>query len=579
MRTIVKTGLALLVCLAFSFRASAQEIRALDIMVTFNQDGSARVDQRWNVNVVRGTEWYIPIGSLHGIEVDSLQVWEGNLAFESDGHHWDSDRSREAKAGRCGIIDKSDGVELCWGQGAFGDHEWIVSYRLRNLVQGYDDFDGFNFMFVNPEMIAGVDSLWLFLRPGPEFDKKWTRDDTKFWGFGFDGDLEWAPDSSGVVVTNSAPMSMYDDVIVMMQFNKGVFQPALVNMEDTFAEHRDRALEGSDYYEEKEPLWATILAWVVIIGILLLIGWPAIAFIVGLLALIPWKKIFQPFYKKKYFGKGKITSYWRDVPLDGNLPAAWWLFKHGTRDEINKSSEVMGALFLRWVFQGRLDVVKDDNSSQVNLAFVKGKEEDLPTDAFENKIFQAVRAAAGENGILESGELKKAAQKADSALHNIAGTLEKYGSAYMQRNNYIAGSGCSESGKQRAEELVGLKNFLNDFTLSKERYADEVRLWKEYLVYAQFHGIAAKVAKQFKDLIPKDLADAGFDTAKLLRAISSTSSYCSTVFAPPKPVHTYKSYSGSSSSHSYSRSSGGGGHSSRSGGGGHSGGGRGGGSR
>jgi len=126
---------------------------------------------------------------------------------------------------------------------------------------------------------------------------------------------------------------------------------------------------------------------------------------------------------------------------------------------------------------------------------------------------------------------------------------------------------------------VGIKNFLDDFTLSKERYAEEVKLWKEYLVYAQFHGIASKVAKQFTKLIPKDLASAGFDTTQILRAITTTASYSSRLFAPPAPPkRSYSSYSGSSSS-SYTRSSGGGGHSSHSGGGGHSGGGRGGGSR
>ena len=577
MRTIVKTCLALLACIAFLVPAPAQEIRSLDIMVTFNPDGSAEVDQLWKVTIVRGTEWYIPIENLHGIEVDSLKVWENNIPFASDGHNWDSDRTREEKAHRCGIIDKSDGVELCWGQGEYGDHEWLVSYQLRNLVQGYDDFDGFNYMFVNPEMIAGVDSLWLYLRPGEGFEKKWTPEDTKFWGFGFDGDLEWAADSSGVVVTNSGPMSIYDDVVVMMQFNKGVFQPALVNMEDTFQAHRDRALEGSDYYEPERDVWAEVLAWILIIGICLVICWPVVVIIIGLIAMIPFKKIFLPPLKKKFFGAGKVNSYWRDVPLDGNLPAAWWLYKHGTRDNIDKTTDVMGALFLRWILQGRLNVVRDEESAQVNLAIVDNQEP--PADDFESYIFRAVRTAAGKNGILESGELKTAAQQSGSVLHGMPGTLEKYGKNYLIRNNLVSGEQCTELGRQKAAELVGIKNFLNDFTLSKERYAEEVKLWKEYLVYAQFHGIASKVAKQFSKLIPKDLASAGFDSTQILRAISATSSYSSRIFAPPAPPkRSYSSYSGSSSS-SYTRSSGGGGHSSHSGGGGHSGGGRGGGSR
>ena len=578
MRTIVKFGLALLACLAFLFPATAQEIRSLDIMVTFNPDGSAEVNQLWKVNVVRGTEWYIPIENLHGIEVDSLKVWENSIPFASDGHHWDSDRTREEKTRRCGIIDKSDGVELCWGQGELGDHEWLVSYQLRNLVQGYDDFDGFNHMFVNPEMVAGVDSLWMYFRQGEGFAKKWTPEDTKFWGFGFDGDLRWAADTSGVLVTNDEPMSMFDDVVVMMQFNKGVFQPALVNMDDTFEKHRDRALEGSDYYEPERDIWAEILAWILIIGICLVFCWPVVVVIIGLIAMIPFKKMFLPPLKKKIFGAGKIKDYWRDIPLDGDLPAAWWLYKHGTRDEIDKTTSVMGALFLRWIFKGWLEVVRDQESGKANLVIVN-TEGEIQASTFETTMYRAVRAAAGKNGILEAGELKEAAQKSGNALHGISKTLENFGSSYLSRNNLLLGGVCTERGKKAAAELEGLKNFLNDFTLSKERYAEEVKLWKEYLVYAQFHGIADKVAKQFSKLIPKDLANAGIDTTQLLRMVSTATSYMAAFNPPAPPRRTYSSYSGGSSSSSYTRSSGGGGHSSHSGGGGHSGGGRGGGSR
>ena len=81
MRRFVKTCLAVLACLAFLVPAGAQEIRSLDIMVTFEPDGSAEVNQIWKVTVVSGTEWYIPIENLHGIEVDSLKVWEGSTTF------------------------------------------------------------------------------------------------------------------------------------------------------------------------------------------------------------------------------------------------------------------------------------------------------------------------------------------------------------------------------------------------------------------------------------------------------------------------------------------------------------------
>ena len=53
--------------------------------------------------------------------------------------------------------------------------------------------------------------------------------------------------------------------------------------------------------------------------------------------------------------------------------------------------------------------------------------------------------------------------------------------------------------KQEAIELAGLKRYLNEYTLIKERQAIEVQLFEEYLIYAQIMGIAKKVAKEFKN--------------------------------------------------------------------------------
>ena len=110
--------------------AAAQRIRDIDILVEIDRDGSAWITQNWDVKVVSGTEWYIPIDHLGPMGVDQLSVSENGQAFESLGDNWDTDRSREWKTGKCGIIRKRDGVELCWGQGAYGDHRWTARFHV-----------------------------------------------------------------------------------------------------------------------------------------------------------------------------------------------------------------------------------------------------------------------------------------------------------------------------------------------------------------------------------------------------------------------------------------------------------------
>ena len=54
----------------------AQWIHSVDINVYIDDKGDAYVKQQWDVSVVSGTEWYIPIGNLNGSSVRGLTVSE-----------------------------------------------------------------------------------------------------------------------------------------------------------------------------------------------------------------------------------------------------------------------------------------------------------------------------------------------------------------------------------------------------------------------------------------------------------------------------------------------------------------------
>ena len=108
----------------------AQEIRAVETVCKIYPDGSAGILQSWDVTVTSGTEWYIPIENLNGMEISDFHVYEGEEEREylDEGRSWDSGRDLSQKAGRSGIVDKgSDGVELCWGLGSYGSHLWYIT--------------------------------------------------------------------------------------------------------------------------------------------------------------------------------------------------------------------------------------------------------------------------------------------------------------------------------------------------------------------------------------------------------------------------------------------------------------------
>lgn len=118
--------------------------------------------------------------------------------------------------------------------------------------------------------------------------------------------------------------------------------------------------------------------------------------------------------------------------------------------------------------------------------------------------------------------------------------------------------------RQQALEIAGLKKYLLDYTLIKDREAIEVTLFEDYLIYAQMLGIADKVAKQFKELYPHMIEQTCFNSYDNFYYIS---------LSADNGIHS----ANTAKSRAESYSAGGGGFSSGGGGGGSFGGGGGGG--
>ncbi len=478
---------ALLLCGAVSY-SYAQKINDIDITVRLNPDGSGDLSEVWDVEVESGTEWYVPVGNLDRMDIKDFRVYENGVEFVNEGRHWDVDRSAREKAGRCGIVDKGrQGLELCWGQGSYGPHRWTVRYRIEGLVQAYDDYDGFNFMFVNPGMGSGPAHVRVVLENGAS-DSLWTSGNVRVWGFGHEGEIHVT--DGRVVQETSGKMSSDARVITMVRFDKGLFSPAVVN-EGPFSDLQDRAMKGSSYGED-DPIEGFIkFVMALAVGAFLFV-----VVVFPIMIGMGYK------YRKSIFGTRKITGWYRDVPLGGNIPAAYYIYKKGCLVS-NGQSGILGVYFLKWIMDGVVRVIPDGrNRKRVSLDF-SAEAPDFP-DSCEKEVYSIAREAAGSNLILETNELNRWSEKNADKFMSIPEKIESAGFGWLADRRYMEGlTRCSEAGKAEARRVIEFRNFLKDFTLSRERGAEEVALWKEYLVYAQLFGIADKVAKQFRKLYPE----------------------------------------------------------------------------
>jgi hypothetical protein len=548
--------ITVLAALAGTLAVYAQAIRDIDIRAVVHEDGSARITQVWDVTVTSGTEWYVPVENLGKMTITDFTVSENGLAFYNEGRRWDVDRSLSEKAGRCGIVEKRNGVELCWGQGSLGDHVWTAEFTAHGLVQSFTDADGFNFQFVNPGLVAAPQHVKVTIvnaTGGPE----WTYDNTRVWGFGSYGDIN--VQDGQIVYESLEPYSSGSSAIILSRFEKGQFT-STVSHDTSFDELREKALEGSSYGENQREKTFLRVLFALIFG-----GGLFVSIRAAVLQALGYK------YKKSMYGKTKITEWFREAPLGGNLFASSYVLDNGWRFAGPSSSKnLIGAFFLRWILDGKVVVQPDaKKAKRVNLAFTPGLQFE---DDVEGALYDMAVDASGGNFLLESGEFEKWSEKHFQKFLAWPDRAKARGKSILHEKNLLQhGSTTNDDGKVQACRVVEFMNFLKDFTLHQERGAGEVGLWKDYLVFAQLYGIADKVAEQFQKLYPKEFQQlsesVGMNPNDMRRTIRMNN--VTTSSAMTRAVGKYQAGS----------IKGTGGHTSFGGGGGFSGGGFGGGSR
>ena len=191
----------------------------------------------------------------------------------------------------------------------------------------------------------------------------------------------------------------------------------------------------------------------------------------------------------------KNLLWYRDIPLKGNLQAANDMlnaYKYFGADYNN----LLSACILKLINMGAISI-----ESRLNA---KGKTEqnfvihDLPNTDDQpmllRKVHNIFKLAAGSDTILEPKELKTFMRntKNEGITDSFISTLHtKTGiSAYKERLDEV-------------RQVFGLKKFLKEFTLLDERGVGEVKLWKDYMIYATLFGIADQVIADMKKINPE----------------------------------------------------------------------------
>jgi len=493
MRRLVSS---LIAALAFANAVFAVDwdIHDINVNIRLYRDGSAIVNEIWNLTAGEGTEVYVPRTNLGDIEISDFSVSDETGEIYTFESRWDTERSLARKAGRCGFNRIARGLELCWGLGSYGTHTYNVRYKMSNVVKSLNDYDMLHLQLVNDEMAAPPTHVKVTIEAqNAQLDTSWVR----AWGFGFIGNTSF---EDGKVVLESTEHFRYESsVIALLRFDKGVFEPESVQDKD-FQTVLDSAFEGSDFADNRpQKTWKEKLR-----DLLLSFGTVLLMFFIFLLPffrMLNGDKLSRRQKRKILGGPADKVAWYRDLPFRGDIYKTDYILD--LLETKRQSNGLVSAMILRMIESGYL-LVKKDEKGKVEISFDDTKDTSQ-LGQHELGLYDMMRQASGSDLILQDKEFSKWSQRTRSqdTIRLWANGINLDAKRALRLDNVVTGKKFSEQGKVEAQRVMGFKNFLNDFTLSSERESVEVGLWKDYLVYASLYGIADKVAKELKDIDPK----------------------------------------------------------------------------
>ena len=518
-----------LVLFSIGNKVEANSIQSIAMDIFVDDYGDAHVTETWKCDVTQGTEVYHPYYNLGNSVIKDLTVTDGNTEYEQLSY-WDSSGTLEEKAYKSGINKLFNGVELCWGMSEYGSHTYTAKYTITNFVSETSDAQMIYWTLIPYEFSSSIGNAYVKIYT--DFD---IADTTDVWGYGNYGGTAYVYDGY-IEMQSDGTLETKEYMTILVKFPLETFNTTN-KLDYDFEHYYNMAEEGANKYKNSisgdivvaviEVVMAVIGVFFSVIGAVYSCKLGGVSnFAKGLNYGIEGKKI------------PKDVPYFRDIPCKKDIYRAYYI---GYQYNIIKGkTDILGAIILKWIKDGIIRIEEKETGvifKKENTVIVLTETRlEMFSEPREKELFNMLYEAS-KDGYLESKEFEKWCQDSyseilswfDEIIDDERAKLVKEGLIeekdetsilrIFKNKKYIA----THELKQEAFELAGLKRYLNEYTLIREREAVEVQLFEEYMIFAQLMGIARKVAKQFKDIYPDVIEQSNFTSYDYIMFINTSS--------------------------------------------------------
>lgn len=500
----------------------ANSISKISMDIYVDNSGNASITEMWNCYTNSGTEAYHPYYNLGKSEIKDLTVSENGKTYTTLSS-WNTSGSLSSKAYQCGINKISNGVELCWGISEYGSHTYTVKYTITNFIAQLNDSQMLYWTFIPYDFSTTIGSA--SIKVYADFD---IPDTVGVWGYGNYGGLAYVDDGC-IEMESDGKLDTSEYMTMLVQFPNNSFNTSNT-INHNFDYYLDMAEEGSTKYQGESINMSVVYFIIGVTFIVFYFAYRLFLFFGMNFIDTAILKVESGLFNFR-FGKAgkKIPSdvpYYRDIPCKKDILRAYFIgYKYGI---FRNKTNILGAIILKWIKDSMIRIEQKENigifKKDNTVIILNETDPDKLESEHERSIFKMLNEAS-KDGILENKEFEKWCRKSYSRILEwfediikaeqtklVAEGLilqeEKITLKIFKCNTYTA----TPELKQEAIDLAGLKKYLKDYTLIKDREAIEVTMFEEYLIYAQMMGIAKEVSKEFKDLYPEVIEQSKFDS-------------------------------------------------------------------
>ena len=515
---MIKKTLKILILFIFSLilislekNVEANSINSITMDIYIDNNGNAKITEVWDCYTNSGTEVYHPYYNLGNSKIQNLLVSENGKEYTVLSS-WRTSGTLESKAYKCGINKISNGVELCWGISEYGKHTYTATYEITNFIAELTDSQMIYWTLIPYDFSNSIGNAYIKIHT--DFN---ISNDIEVWGYGNYGGTAYVYDGY-IEMQSDGQLDKDEYMTILVKFPQNTFN-TINKLNKDFNYYYDMAQEDSIQYENKNSSYVNTFANI-LTSIL-----PLMIFSI----LIPATILMIISSKSSKIIVEKIPKdvpYFRDIPCDKNIFEIYYIaYIYGL---LKNKTDVLGAIILNWLKKSLIRIEQKEIGvifkREDTVIILKETNPNIIEDPNEKRLFRMLLEAS-KDGILEDKEFEKWCKTSynkildwfDDIIKNeknklikrgLIVTREKKAFGFMKTTQYIA----TPELQKQAKEIAGLKRYLLDYTLIKEREAMEVHLFEEYLIFAQILGIAKKVAKEFKDLYPEIIEQSSFSS-------------------------------------------------------------------